>query len=80
MSQDIVYAIKGLHCNIDEIIPSYTLPYGTKMNLIPFKDHIIYDGIISGMNIHLPNQIKQDIQQQVQNAFICYKLDKTVIN
>ena len=43
--------IKGLNGNIDELIPYQSLPYPTKTAIIPFKNYLVYDGILMGFNI-----------------------------
>ena len=48
-----VYMIKGVNSNIDEIISYKQLPYLVIMTLLPFKDVIIYDGIMTGIPVGL---------------------------
>lgn len=56
------FAIKGLHSTIAEVIPAYNLPYACQMYLIPFKDVIVYDGIIT-------QQISLEFSKNIIDSF-----------
>ncbi|MAT99696.1 MAG: hypothetical protein CL608_21350 [Anaerolineaceae bacterium] len=51
ITDEKVYAVLGLHNSFDEIIPKEALPLFIETVLLPFRDVIIYDGIIRGGNI-----------------------------
>lgn len=69
-NEDIIYAIIGGVCNIDEIIPAYDLPYMCKLALIPYKGKIIYDGVIEGSNVRMGPGIQSRIVESIKNAEI----------
>lgn len=41
-----LYGVKGLLDDLVELIDSYTLPTTFRITLVPYKNHIIYDGLI----------------------------------
>ncbi|MBE6140235.1 MAG: hypothetical protein E7172_01720 [Firmicutes bacterium] len=48
-----VYMVKGLTCNIDEIISFEELPEAVITTILPFKNHIIYDSLLGGNDIKI---------------------------
>lgn len=58
---DQVYAVHGIRDPLDEVIPSYTLPQMVEAVLLPFKGQIIYDGLLSGYNIHFGGGIRSNL-------------------
>ncbi|MCF6777701.1 hypothetical protein L3V83_14110 [Thiotrichales bacterium 19X7-9] len=59
-----LYGIKGISNGLDEYLPSNCLPYRAKFILLPFLDYIVYDGFISGYNIHFGSNMRQDINNE----------------
>jgi len=45
--------VKGLTCNIDEIISFEELPEAVITTILPFKNHIIYDSLLGGNDIKI---------------------------
>ena len=46
-----VYLVSGIFSSWEEIIPQADLPILLRATLIPFKDRIIYDSIVTGSNV-----------------------------
>ena len=46
-----VYLVSGIFSSWEEIIPQAELPILLRATLIPFKDRIIYDSIVTGSNV-----------------------------
>lgn len=59
--KDGIYRIKGLNCNIDEIMDPDELPMFIKTTLLPFKDNMVFDGIIT----HTPIKFGLDFDKMV---------------
>lgn len=56
VADEKVYAVLGLHGSFDEMIPKEALPVFVEAVLLPFRDVIIYDGLLLGGNIMIgPN-------------------------
>jgi hypothetical protein len=56
-----VYAVHGIQDSLDEVIPSFALPRMVEAILLPFKGRIIYDGLLSGYNVHFGGGIRSDL-------------------
>lgn len=56
-----VYAVHGIQDPLDEVIPSYALPQMVEAILLPFKGQIIYDGLLSGYQVHFGGGIRSDL-------------------
>ena len=75
------FAIKGLHSTIEEVIPTYDLPYISLMHLIPFKDNIVYDGIITQeVSLHLSKNIINTFNEEFKNNITYYTIACNTIN
>lgn len=61
--KDIVYGVLGLYEGLDEMIHKSRLPCLVKTVLLPFKGHIVYDGLLQGSNILFGSGIKGDLKQ-----------------
>lgn len=66
-----VYMVKGLNCNIDDIISNDRLPVPMMTTLIPFKNHIVYDGMLSEFPISIGIQMKRQMEKDA-SSFIKY--------
>lgn len=51
MNEDKIYMIKGLTSNIDEVISYKDLPCMTETAIIPFKNVLVYDGMLQNYPI-----------------------------
>ena len=68
--------VKGLNSPIDEVILYNRLPYLAMTTLLPFKDQIIYDGILSsyGNNLNISPKIKMELINSLKAAPKIYHL------
>ena len=57
-NKDQVYSVIGLMTELDEVIPSYALPYMVDAVLLPFKGNIVYDSILPGYNVHFGGGVR----------------------
>ena len=74
-----LYGVIGGVCNLDEIISAYSLPYMCKLVLIPYKEKIVYDGVIEGTNIHMGNGFHSTGSNVIEDAQI-YKSLPIIMN
>ncbi len=74
MELDRIYMIKGINANIDEIIPYNTLPKAVITSIIPFKDNLIYDGILSEFSINLGINLEKAIENEYNSMMKYYHL------
>jgi len=58
---DRVYAVHGIQDPLDEVLPSYILPQMVEAILLAFKGRVIYDGLLSGYNIHFGAGIRANL-------------------
>jgi hypothetical protein len=65
---DKVYAVHGILDPLEEVIPSYALPQMVEAILLPFKGKIIYDGLLSGYNIHFGGGIRSNLNRLYMKA------------
>jgi hypothetical protein len=63
-----VYAVLGLVDSIEDLFPKPYLPLYVKAVLLPFKDCIVYDGLLQSYNIHFGSGIKSRIKEQYLKA------------
>jgi hypothetical protein len=63
-----VYAVLGLHDSFEDIFDRRGLPYYVKAVLLPFRDHIIYDGFLQGYNVMFGSGIKFDLKETYMTA------------
>ena len=74
MTPNKTYMIKGVNTNVDEIIPYNELPKAVITTILPFKDHLIYDGIIVSYPIDLGMEFKKIVAKEYQNNIKYYHL------
>lgn len=74
MTPNKTYMIKGVNTNVDEIIPYNELPKAVITTILPFKDHLIYDGIIVSYPIDLGMGFKKIVAKEYQNNINYYHL------
>lgn len=53
----------GILDPLDEVLPSYVLPQMVQAVLLPFKGKIIYDGLLSGYNVHFGGGIRSNLNR-----------------
>ena len=66
--------IKGLTCNIDEVIEYETLPEPTMMIIFPFKDVLVYDGMIATYPIKIGSAMEDMIMADYNKSIKYYHL------
>ena len=67
---DQVYVVHGIQDPLEEVIPSYALPQMVEAVLLPFKGMIIYDGLLSGYNVHFGSGIRSNLESHI---YCCQK-------
>lgn len=73
-SKDNLYMVKGINCNIDEIIPNKDLPVPAKTTIFPFKDQIVFDSVLAAQAIKIGANVKENIIEETSNSKNIYKL------
>ncbi len=68
------YYVKGLADNIDQVISYKNLPMPAQTVLIPFKDTIIYDGLLSTNEIEISIDMKENLENSLNSLHKVYKL------
>lgn len=74
MSKDRTYMIKGINDNLDNIISYQKLPEPIITSIIPFKDLLIYDGILLEMGIKLGNNFDKTVMKEYEQSIKYYHL------
>ncbi len=74
MYKDKVYMIKGINDNIDNIIPYTELPYTTITSVIPFKNVLIYDGMLLGFGVKMGESFNDVVEKKYDNLMKYYHL------
>jgi hypothetical protein len=67
-----LYGVIGLMSSFSEMFPNEYLPVMAEMILLPFKDKIVYDGIIETYNVLFGRQFRKDIEQEYKEIEIRY--------
>lgn len=68
------YMIKGLNDNIDNCVSYKRLPYLGVTAIMPFKDVLIYDGMILGMNVDFSNEVDEMLERDSETSMRYYHL------
>ncbi len=74
MGKDRCYMIKGLTCNIDEVIEYETLPAPIVMIILPFKDVLVYDGMIATYPIKMGATMEEMVMADYNKSIKYYHL------
>ena len=69
-----VYMIKGITCNIDEVISYKDLPCPVETTLLPFKGVLIYDSILSSMSISFGSGMIKGLMEDYNKKIKYYHL------
>jgi len=69
ISNDTVYGVLGISDSFNDMFPKSHLPIYVKTVLLPFKDILIYDGLLEGYGVHLGSGVKQELKEQ----YLCAK-------
>lgn len=68
IQNDDVYGVLALHNSFDELIPKQMLPVYVETVLLPFKEAIIYDGLIRGGNIMIGSNMGRVFKHKYLDA------------
>jgi hypothetical protein len=63
-----VYGVLALYETFEDVLTYNRLPYYAKAVLLPFKGHIIYDGILQGYAVSFGSGIKFDLKETYMTA------------
>lgn len=74
MNKDKTYMIKGINDNLDNIISYKDLPQPVMTSIIPFKNVLIYDGLLMELGIKLGNDFDKVIEEEYVNSIKYYHL------
>ncbi len=74
MNKDKTYMIKGINDNIDNIISYKDLPKPVITSIIPFKDVLIYDGLLEGLGLEVDNKVERVILEEYASSIKNYHL------
>lgn len=69
-----IYMVKGLTCNIDEVVSNNCLPTFVETTILPFKNNIIYDSIISQMPVSFGCNFSEIVERDLNRLEKIYKL------
>ena len=58
-----VYVVKGIYSSWREMLANYPMPQIVKATLIPFRDVIIYDGVIAPSGVYLGRNMSEQSKQ-----------------
>ncbi len=73
-NEEVLYMVKGLYDNIDQIIHADSLPMTVKTSLLPFADSIIYDSIIMEYPISIGPNMAEKFEERYRTAQKIYRL------
>ena len=74
LNMNKTYMIKGLYDNIDEIISYQDLPQPVITAIMPFKDQLIYDGLIQPLNIKMGSDFVKTVNNEIENSIHFYHM------
>jgi hypothetical protein len=63
-----VYGVLGLVDSFEDMYPKQYLPLYVKAILLPFKNTIVYDGLLQSYNIHFGSGIRKRLKEQYMKA------------
>ena len=79
-----VYGVVALYEGFEGVFPKYYLPMMVKAILLPFKERIIYDGLMQSYNVRfgggIKRRLKEDYMRAKQNERVITSLDKSGVN
>ena len=74
MTNDKTYMVKGLYDNIDQVISYSKFPIFVTTTIIPFKENLIYDGLIQTVNISFGPEFSNLADKQYNELMKYYHL------
>ena len=74
LSKYSLFMVKGITCNIDEIIPNKELPVPIITAILPFKGQIVFDSVLTAQPIKIGATMRENIIEETNNNKKIYKL------
>ena len=74
MNDEKVFMIKGINDNIDNVVSYDSLPTMITTAILPFKNYIIYDGIISSYQISFGPGFNKIVEEEYKHFMKYYHL------
>lgn len=74
MHKNKTYMIKGLNDNIDNVISYENLPLPVMTSIIPFKNVLIYDGLLMELGIRMGGSFEKVIEKEYLESMKYYRL------
>ena len=74
MNKDKTFMIKGINDNIDNIVSYQDLPQPVITSIIPFKNVLIYDGLLMQLGIKMGNGFEKTIEEEYSKSIKYYHL------
>ncbi len=74
MTGDKAYMLKGINDNIDNIISYKKLPQPVMTLIIPFRNKLIYDGILLEIDIKMGVSFERKVEAEYEKAIKYYHL------
>ena len=68
------YMIKGIYDNVDEIVSYQDLPQPVITAIMPFKDQLIYDGLLQTLNVKMDSNFEKIVNKEISNSIKYYHL------
>lgn len=65
---DTTFCVRGLSQPLDELIPKSALPHYVEAVLLPFKDHIVYDGFLGHHRISFGGSYRARLRETYMRA------------
>ncbi|WP_119328272.1 hypothetical protein [Cysteiniphilum halobium] len=59
-----LYGIKGISHSLEDFFPKHSLPYQASFILLPFLEHVIYDGFISTNSIYFGSNMRRSFTNE----------------
>ncbi|WP_151192906.1 hypothetical protein [Cysteiniphilum sp. JM-1] len=59
-----LYGIKGISHSLEDFFPKNGLPYQANFILLPFLEHVIYDGFLSTYSIHFGSNMRRSFTNE----------------
>ena len=74
INKDKTYMIKGLNDNIDNIINYQKLPQPVMTSIVPFKNVLIYDGLLMQLGIEMGSNFEKIVDDEYSKSIKYYHL------
>lgn len=68
ISKYSAYMVKGITCNIDEIIPNEDLPTPANITLLPFKNQIVFDSVLTSYPVKVSASMRENMIKEANNS------------